>query len=143
MVLIYHMSDIVFFNCRKNDSCIIDEIFELRDSESAKSFRALTSGLMEMMDKPGDKNINKEIQKLINEINLLTKSWNVDMDLNIKYRRSKVNIGQIPIIGSILSIFEDYSSISFNDPLLFHKKPYTLFLNKIYRERCQMPSYFH
>lgn len=135
------ISDIVFFNCFKNNTCIRDEVFELRDSKYTKNFRSLCKELMFLIEEQKDKKLSAKLQKITNEINHLTNTWDKDMNLNIDYKIRKINLGKIPLIGTLLACFDGWDRIEILDPIIYQEKPYIVFLNKLYSERCILPQY--
>lgn len=135
------ISDVIFSNCFKNGTCISDEVFELRESKYARYFRSMCRELIQMMEEHKDKQLSVKLQRLSNEISNLTDKWNIDMNIDVLYQKRKINLGKIPLIGTLLSIFDGWDRIEVKDPIIFHEKPYVIFLNKIYSERSMLPPY--
>ena len=55
------------------------------------------------------------------------------MNEEVKFRKRKINLSKIPIIGDLFQAF-GVKKIEIKDPILFPSKPHLIFLNDLYQK---------
>ena len=68
---------------------------------------------------------------MLKDIDRLCNDWVEDMKENVVYKKRKLNLSKIPLIGSTFEIF-GLKEIDIKAPILFPQKSHLFFINDLY-----------
>lgn len=123
---------VIYFSKAQNIS-ISESINEIRYSKNGVAFRRYFADLDGEMKSLSPRKKLPAQQKLCKELDQLYGEWLNDMNSEVRYRKRKIKLAKIPIIGKILESV-GMSEININDPIIFPGKPHLLFINDLYQK---------
>jgi hypothetical protein len=123
---------ILYFS-KAQDKTILESVNEIRNSKNAIAFRQY---IQKLDDELKDLTPRKRIeiyQPLFRDIDRLCNSWSLDMKNEVQYRKRRISLSTIPIMGKLLDVI-GAGQIEIKDLILFSDTPHLLFINDLYRK---------
>lgn len=115
---------------RKNKISIPESITAIRNTKNATSFRKYCAILENEIKNLTPRKKISHYQSLLKDIHLNVESWVNDINENVRYRKRKIKLSKLPIIGKLLESAGMHEP-EVKDPIL--KTSTSLFINDIYR----------
>ncbi len=117
---------------KQKDITPLKAVREVRESKHAVAFRIRCSEIEDEMRNYGKRSSFRNMQKLLQEIDTLTKIWAKDCDEKVRYKTRTIPLGSMWGIGGLLESV-GLKEIKIKDPVIYESQPAMLFLNDLYR----------
>jgi hypothetical protein len=118
---------------QKKECSLRAATMEVRESQHARVFRTWCARFSELTG--GGRVTLGERMEMFRELRDVCDVWTRDVREEVDYRRRKLNLEAIPLIGGLLKAVNMHESLVIKDPILRPRKPYAylLFLNDLLR----------
>lgn len=123
----------VLYFAKAQNISISDSVNEIRASQNATRFRQYFNDIDNELRNLSPRKKIPVYQKLFSEIDALCNIWVEDMDMEVRFRRRKINFTKIPLVGKILESI-GVSEITVSDPIIKPDAPHFLFINELYQK---------